>query len=111
MEWVDFIIKAGSVVGSISVIFTFVGKWLIKFYTKTVTEPMQENSKKLQEEYTQAIESSIAPLTHAIELLNHNLQDSQRDRIGIHGRLDEHEDVLTDHDKRISFLENEKGVM
>lgn len=109
MNWIDFIIKTGSVIGSISVILTFVGKWLITFYKKTVTEPMQENSKELQEGYTSAINESIAPLTQSIELLNHNLQESQQDRRAIHGVLEEHEGTLIDHDKRISFLEREKG--
>lgn len=109
MNWIDFIIKTGSVIGSISVIIAFVGKWLITFYKKTVTEPMQENSKELQEGYTNAINASITPLTHSIELLNHNLQESRQDRENIHGVLDEHEDTLIDHDKRISFLEREKG--
>lgn len=110
MNWVDFIIKTGSVIGSISVITAFVGKWLITFYKKTVTEPMQENSKELQEGYTNAINDSIAPLTQSIELLNHNLQESQQDRQAIHGVLEEHEGTLIDHDKRISFLERGKGV-
>ena len=109
MNWIDFIIKTGSVIGSISVITAFVGKWLITFYKKTVTEPMQENSKELQEGYTNAINASIAPLTQSIELLNHNLQESQQDRENIHGVLDEHEYALIDHDKRISFLERKKG--
>lgn len=62
-------------------------------------------SKKNEERMGRAIKDALSPLTHQMETLNNNLCESKEDRRKIHEELEEHEDKLFDHDKRISLLE------
>lgn len=99
MEWVDWIIKLGSLSGAIGVL----GNFLIKVYKKYVTDPDQKMAEKIQKEYTESLKSSVEPLTESIALLNANLSESKEDRKGIHVKLN-------DHDGRIFVLEKINGV-
>lgn len=99
MEWIDWIIKLGSLMGSIGVL----GNVLIKFYKKYVTEPDQKMAEKIQKEYTESLKATIEPLTENVGQLKMYLEDSQNDRKNIHKRIDA-------HDSRIVVLEEINGV-
>jgi len=65
-------------------------------------------SQKNEERMGNAIKDALTPLTYELRDLNNNLNDSKEDRKNMHIILDEHDDSLKEHDKRISILERFK---
>lgn len=101
-EWMDFLIKLGAVVGAVS----GVGKLFIGWYKKYITDPYNRVAKEIQEKNSQQMKDAIAPLTYAIDKLNHLLEDSQRDRKTLHAKDDEQDLRMDSHEVRISVLED-----
>lgn len=108
-EWIEFLIKLGSIAGAI----TGVSKLAISMYNKTVTEPQNRIIQQVQADNAKHLAESINPLTRAIDGLNHLLADSQRDRQNLHkktdknaSRLDKHGERIEEHETRITVLED-----
>lgn len=102
VDWVDFILKLGAV----SSAATGVVRLIIGFYKKYITDPYNNIAQKMQNENNRNMQDSITPLTSAIDRLNHLLEDSQADRKIIHGKIDMQEDIVDNHEIRITVLED-----
>jgi len=63
-------------------------------------------SKKSEDRMGRAIKDALTPLTNQISNLNNNLNESKEDRKNIHLELEEHDDCIKNHDKRITVLED-----
>lgn len=66
-----------------------------------VTRLAVKNSKHIAENITKA----ITPLSHEIRMLNAHLENNNKEHKEFKEQLEEHEDCLHDHDKRIYVLE------
>lgn len=84
---------------------TIIGGALIWLYNVLVGKPNRELERKLLEKNARDLKETLDPLTYQIKTLNENLKESQEDRKNIHIELEEHEDRLHNHDKRITVLE------
>lgn len=98
----DWIIKLGSVVAAVGA----VGRVFVGWYKKYITDPQARTAKEIQEKNSQQMKEAIAPLTIAIDRLNYLLEDSQRDRRGLHAKNDEQDTTLDNHEVRITVLED-----
>jgi len=65
-------------------------------------------SQKNEKRMGNAIKDALTPLTYELRDLNNNLNDSKEDRKNMHIILDEHDDKLQDHEKRIYRLEDRR---
>jgi len=101
MEWSGLATQMTSIITS----FTIIGGALIWIYKKLVSEPDKRMAEKIQRDNTESLKKSVEPLTRSIELLNHNLADSAKDREQLNVKVGQHDKELNDHDKRISILE------
>lgn len=106
-EWADWIIKISTLIGSLS----FIIKSFLKGYDKLIVEPDRRMAEKIQRENTEAIKTSIEPLTQAIELLNTNLKDSQADRKRIHIQLNDHEHRIVSIERRNLEHDSKKQIL
>jgi len=104
MEWSGLATQMTSIITS----FTIIGGALIWIYKKLVSEPDKRMAEKIQRDNTESLKQSVEPLTRSIELLNHNLADSAKDREQLNVKVGIHDEELNDHDKRISILEIRK---
>jgi len=104
MEWSGLATQMTSIITS----FTIIGGALIWIYKKLVSEPDKRMAEKIQRDNTESLKQSVEPLTRSIELLNHNLADSAKDREQLNVKVGQHDEELNDHDKRISILEIRK---
>lgn len=84
---------------------TVIGGALIWLYNVLVGKPNRELERKVLEKNARDLKETLDPLTYQIKTLNENLKESQEDRKNIHIELEEHEDRLHSHDKRITVLE------
>lgn len=104
MEWNE--------IGSMVAVLGAAGSFLIWLYKILVQRPDQRNQEETtkalieaQKKQADHLEKTLMPLTYQIKSLNENLNESKKDREAIHEELEEHEEQLIDHDKRISILE------
>ena len=104
MEWSGLATQMTSIITS----FTIIGGALIWIYRKLVSEPDKRMAEKIQQDNTESLKQSVEPLTRSIDLLNHNLADSAKDREQLNAKVGLHDEELNDHDKRISILEIRK---
>lgn len=105
MEWSVLATQMTSIITS----FTIIGGALIWIYKKLVSEPDKRMAEKIQRDNTESLKQSVEPLTRSIELLNHNLADSAKDREQLNKKVSQHGTVLNNHETRISVLEDWKG--
>lgn len=85
------------------------GAVLAWIYKKIISEPSDRAHEKIQMEYMRVMTETITPLTYEIKKLNDTLNDSKKDREKIHEELDEHGKLLSEHELRITVLENTGG--
>lgn len=64
-----------------------------------------QSNKRIADSITRA----LSPLTYEIKALNTHLEANNVEHKEFKGLLDEHEDCLHDHDKRITILEQIGG--
>ena len=102
MEWGDILIYLATVIGSV----TTIGAALIWTYKKTVLDPAKRMDKELQAKSAQDLKDTIEPLSRSIEILNHNLEESVKDRKRLTDRADGQDVILSDHEIRIKILED-----
>lgn len=70
-----------------------------------VTWILSRNTNKIEGSITRA----LTPLTYEIKTLNSHLEVNAAEHKGFRKELDEHGDLLNDHNTRISILENTGG--
>ena len=104
MEWSDYLTLIASLIGALTVICGA----LIWVYKKLVSDPDKRIAEKIQRENNVMLKESLDPLTKSIELLNHNLEDSKRDRVKLNETVTLHADELAGHETRITVLESWK---
>src|SRR5690625_4396192 len=102
-------------VGELASLFAVIGgagSFLIWLYKHLVQKPDQKIRKESTDRIIASekanrvhLENTLQPLSFEIKMLNQYLDESMKDRENIHSKLDEHEEQLIDHDKRISHLE------
>ena len=104
MEWSEHLTFIASLIGSLTVI----GGALMWIYKKLVSDPDKRIAEKIQRENNAMLKESLDPLTKSIELLNHNLEDSKRDRMQLNETVTHHANELAGHETRITVLESWK---
>lgn len=65
-------------------------------------------AEKIQRENSEALKTSVEPLTKSIELLNHNLAESEKDRIQLNKQMGKHSTILNNHETRVTVIEDWK---
>ncbi|MER2174928.1 MAG: hypothetical protein ABS911_09635 [Carnobacterium sp.] len=107
MEWSGLATQMTSVITT----FTIIGGALIWVYKKLVSDPDKRMAEKIQRENSESLKMTVEPLTKSIELLNHNLAESEKDRIQLNKQMGKHNVILNNHETRITVLEEwKKGV-
>ncbi|SDQ04488.1 hypothetical protein LHA31_02495 [Carnobacterium viridans] len=102
MEWSVHVSQIATLIGS----FTVIGSALIWVYKKLVSDPDKRMAEKIQRENSESLKKTVEPLTKSIELLNHNLAESEKDRIQLNKQMGKHNVILNNHETRITVLED-----
>lgn len=117
MELVSSIGELASLIGSLTV----VGGALIWIYNKLINKPRERRRERInkenQDRMIKLIMENNQPLNDAITELNSLLAESQADRkklnkIAVENVkwLENHEDILDNHDDRLIVLETKSGL-
>jgi len=102
MEWSVLATQMTSIITT----FTIIGGALIWVYKKLVSDPDKRMAEKIQRENSESLKMTVEPLTKSIELLNHNLAESEKDRIQLNKQMGKHNTILNNHETRITVLED-----
>lgn len=105
MNWDVYLMELSGIVAAATTIIG-AATWI---YKKLVVEPNRKSAEKIQRESSQELKEAIRPLSSSIEKLNENLFAMEQDRKKLHEKNDEQDDMLNDHEKRISILEVKQG--
>ncbi len=98
-------------IASLVTAITVVGGALIWIYKKLVSDPDKRMAERIQRENSESLKQTVQPLTQSIELLNNNLKQSEKDREQLNKKVNLHDNVLNNHETRITVLEEwKKGV-
>ncbi|SLN00307.1 Phage protein [Brachybacterium faecium] len=87
---------------------TVVGGALIWIYKKLVSDPDKRMAERIQRENSESLKKTVQPLTQSIELLNNNLKQSEKDREQLNKKVNLHDNILNNHETRITVLEKLK---
>lgn len=98
-------------IASLVTAITVVGGALIWIYKKLVSDPDKRMAERIQRENSESLKQTVQPLTQSIELLNNNLKQSEKDREQLNKKVNLHDNVINNHETRITVLEDwKRGV-
>ena len=98
-------------IASLVTAITVVGGALIWIYKKLVSDPDKRMAERIQRENSESLKQTVQPLTQSIELLNNNLKQSEKDREQLNKKVNLHDNILNNHETRITVLEDwKRGV-
>ena len=107
MEWTGIIARLSSTITA----FTIIGGALIWIYKKLVSDPDKRMAERIQRENSESLKQTVQPLTQSIELLNNNLKQSEKDREQLNKKVNLHDNIINNHETRITVLEDwKRGV-
>lgn len=95
-------------IASLVTAITVVGGALIWIYKKLVSDPDKRMAERIQRENSESLKKTVQPLTQSIELLNNNLKQSEKDREQLNKKVNLHDNILNNHETRITVLEKLK---
>ena len=95
-------------IASLVTAVTGVGGALIWIYKKLVSDPDKRMAERIQRENAESLKQTVQPLTQSIELLNNNLKQSEKDREQLNKKVNLHDNILNNHETRITVLEDRK---
>lgn len=101
MEWYEFLIQLAAITTAV----TTVGGALLWVYKRLVLEPDKKIAQEIQCKSSEELRRAIEPLSKSIEMLNYNLEEGNKDRERLNKISEQQEIILTDHEVRLSILE------
>lgn len=104
MNWSEFIMQLASIVTAL----TTLGGALFWLYKKLVLEPDKKMAETLQRESNEELRRTIEPLSKAIDLLNRNLKEANKERERLDKKTKKQDAILQDHEIRLSVVEDWK---